>query len=89
MNADMRALLREGILVGLDRSGEYRPTLETLHLGLRQSGHQASRDEVQTELRYLIDKGFVAPEEKAISPERTRFRIAADGRDYLAKEGLA
>jgi len=89
MNSDLRALLREGILVGLNQLGEYQPTLDTLHLGLRQSGYQASKEEVQTEALYLIDKGFVAKEEKAISPERTRYRITADGRDYLAKEGLA
>ena len=89
MNADLRALLREGILIALDRLGEFRPTLDTLHLGLRQSGHVATKEELHAEIQYLADKGFVATEEKLISPERRRYRITAHGRDYLAKEGLS
>ncbi|HEX4085907.1 MAG TPA: hypothetical protein VHY22_13420 [Chthoniobacteraceae bacterium] len=89
MNAEMRALLRNDILMGLDRLGDYEPVLDALHLNLRAMGHQSSRDEVKTELRYLMDKGFVTTREKEISPELTRYRITAAGRDYLAKEGLA
>jgi hypothetical protein len=89
MTAQQRELLRDGILTGLDKLGEYRPTLDTLHLGLRQSGHQVTLDEVKTEVNYLVDKGFISFVEKAISPERRRHRITAAGRDYLAEEGLA
>ncbi len=90
MNTELRALVREGILVSLYKSGSYRPTLAVLFIQLTRAGHAiGSQEEVTRELGYLIDKGFVAEERPVVSPELRQYRITAAGSDYLAERGLA
>ena len=89
MNAEIRELVRGGILTTLQRSGKYHPTPKTLHLGLKQAGYAVTIEEVEEELVYLADKKFVETAVKAISPENRQYRITAAGRDFLAEEGLA
>ncbi len=89
MNAAQRELLRGALLIALEASGNYRPAVATLRIGVRQSGHNVTEEEVKAELQYLIDAGMVAREEKKISPENSGYRITKAGRDHLALEGLA
>jgi hypothetical protein len=42
--------------------------------------------QVEQELEYLKDKGYVESPAKSISPELRTWRINANGRDYLAQQ---
>jgi hypothetical protein len=43
---------------------------------------------VAAEMSYLEDKQLVVAGDKTLSPENREWRIAAEGRDFLAKRGL-
>ena len=55
---------------------------------LRAEGFRTiKREQVEDEIVYLGDKGFLKAEAKAISPEVANYRSTAEGRDYLAQQG--
>lgn len=86
MNAQQREQLRLSLLRFL---GDVSSTLGMNTGMLKQLAQSEGRrglleGEVLVELRYLEDKGLVAPLAKAISPENPAWRITADGRDFLA-----
>lgn len=90
MNAATRELLRQAMLqalapvpsgLGLSAAG--------LRIQVVAVGHAVSETEISAELQYLADKGLVAPVGKILSPELSRWRITAAGRDLLAELGLA
>lgn len=90
MNTITREFLRNNLLIQLAAGGERGLALSTLALGARVAGFRIEKDdELKPELAYLVDKGLAANVSKALSPENGRTRITADGRDYLAQEGLA
>ncbi len=63
--------------------------LATLILGAKLAGFKEADERLAAgELRYLEDKGLVAPADKSLSPENREWRITATGRDYLATRGL-
>lgn len=63
--------------------------LSTLVLGAKIAGFRDASDRaIAAEMSYLVDKGLVVSGDKTVSPENQEWRIAADGRDYLAKRGL-
>ena len=43
-------------------------------------------NDVNFELRYLLDKKLIADVGKVISPELAAWRITAEGRDFLAQQ---
>ena len=89
MTPQQRELLRNHLLLALEASGPYSPTLPVLRVNLRVAGHpHVTDEEIAAELAYLRDKGMAAPETKAVSPENARWRITAAGRDHLATEDL-
>ena len=88
MNAPTRELFRQNLIAQLAANGvAMKPA--ALKIGAKTQGFEPTDDELDAELQYLADKKFVAPVDKAISPELKRWRITADGRDYAATEGLA
>ena len=90
MNAELRELLRVGILTALVASGKYTPAAGVLHFRLKRGGFpELTAEELAVELQYLLDKGLVVETDKRISPENKQYRITAEGRDFLAQEGLA
>jgi hypothetical protein len=89
MTNSTRELLRNTILLQLHQAGERGAAFSTLALGVRVASFRVTDDEISEELAYLRDKGLAVPVTKMISPENSRTRITADGRDYLATEGLA
>ncbi len=91
MNADTRELFRQNLIAQLATNGVAGVGLKPvmLKVGARVGGFEPSDEELDAELLYLSDKGFVVAVAKAISPEMKRWRITADGRDYAAQEGLA
>lgn len=86
MNATDRQQLRLSLLRFLDENvTRYGFELGYLHQCARSEGRpKLSADEVDAELLYLEDKGFIEQPAKAISPELRAWRINAAGRDYLA-----
>lgn len=90
MNSSIREALRVTLLQQLREAGSANSLpLSTIVMGARLNGFEAANeDTVRGELVYLIDKGFVATPQKAISPENKRWRITAAGTDYLAEAGL-
>jgi hypothetical protein len=88
MNTETRQLLRINILRTASAVGSIGVSLDTLRIAARTGGLSATAPELGEEVVYLIDKGLLAPMQKAISPEIARYRITAEGRDLLATEGF-
>jgi len=89
MTPQTRENLRILLLTTLAAARGYAVGIDGLRLGLPAQLRRLDADEITAELAYLIDKGFVAVEAKAISPENREWKITAAGRDFLAMEGLA
>jgi hypothetical protein len=58
------------------------------HLSARVFGFEASVEDIQRELQYLLDKGLVTELPKLLSLENRWYRISANGRDYLAEQEI-
>jgi hypothetical protein len=85
MNNETRELFRTALLRILDANNTQ------FGLGVTALGHlvgaygfTATADEIKVEIQYLQDKQFVATQDKPISPENRRWRITAEGRDFVA-----
>ena len=89
MNSKQRENLRLLILSALDASKPYAIELASLRPALPPSFRALDSADLRAEIDYLVEKGFAKPEEKRISPENKQWTITADGRDFLAMEGLA
>lgn len=88
MSPEPRELFRRALLEALDANGtRYGLGLAALRLHLAPFGFPGSNTaDIERELLYLIDKGFVAEVTKAVSPELRSWRITAPGRDHLASQ---
>ena len=89
MNAATRELFRQNLIAQLSAAAGVGLKSAMLKVGARAGGFEPTDEQIDAELLYLADKTFVAPVDKAISPEMKRWRITAAGRDYAAQEGLA
>jgi hypothetical protein len=89
MNAASRELFRQCLLVQLNQAAPYAVPTGLLKVAAITGGFQVSDQELGAELDYLQGKRLAAEDDKLISPENKRWKITADGRDYLAKQGLA
>ena len=90
MDAEDRERFRNALLAQLDRASAMGLAVRTLVIGARTAGFRTADDEaVRRELEYLGDKGLAKKADKTLSPENQRWRITAEGRDYLAVHGLA
>lgn len=88
--AQARELLRTCLLTSADAAGRYGLSEELALIGTRKYGlRSATVEDIQEEIQYLADKGFLVEVEKQISPENKSWRITATGRDWLANQGLA
>ena len=87
MNPQQRELFRLALLRVLDSNHtRFGLTLPALcHLAPVFGFHAARPDEAESEINYLLDKGYVTPVFKTISPENRAWRITAAGRDFLAE----
>lgn len=90
MNPIQREIFRNQLLLAAKMAAPAGLTIEHFTVHVKLNGFpKATKDEVEAEVTYLRDKGFVAPIEKKISPEIVALRITAAGSDYLAENGLA
>jgi hypothetical protein len=86
MNATDREQLRLSLLRFLDENvTRFGFQLGYLLQRARSEGRpKLTADEVDAEILYLEDKGFIAQPQKQVSPELRAWRITAAGRDFLA-----
>lgn len=90
MNAAIRELLRQGLLQTLAPvPADVGLGTAALRVQVVKIGLEHTEPEIAAEIQYLVDKGLVAPVAKTLSPELSRWRITAAGRDLLATLGLA
>jgi len=88
MTPEQRELFRISLLRVLDANrSQFGFGLTALATLVLRFGFKVGPDDVEPEIIYLEDKGFVTLIGKAISPENRTWRITADGRDYLASNG--
>jgi hypothetical protein len=82
-------LFRDAILRALKASPTAGLNRGTLEIALRLGGFPpATAQDVEREIQYLIDKGFVAEVLKSHSPANKRWRLTAAGMDDLDLRGL-
>lgn len=84
-----REEIRLLILTTIAAAKGYAVPLAGIRMGLPPQHRRMDDDDLRVEVQYLVDKGFAALEGKIISPENREWKITAEGRDFLAMEGLA
>ena len=86
MDTRLREELRKAILrVMEEKTGRYGIPLDAVTLHVRVEGFpDIVRTEVDRELLYLEQQGFIEQALRQISPENRHWRIHAKGRDFLA-----
>jgi hypothetical protein len=90
MTPQRRHQLRTALLIIIESVKPFAAELPLIRIGLPTHGFRAMEDEVVlTELDYLVEKRFVAKDGAKLAPELGKWKITADGRDFLATEGLA
>ena len=89
MTPNQRELYRASLLRVLEANDtKWGLSLPALEVNVAAFGFRGlGLDSTEREVRYLKDKGFVEPINKAISPENQTWRITAAGRDWLATNG--
>lgn len=87
MTPDEREQLRLSLLRFLDANatGRFLGTGLLLQMAKAEGRGELTGAEVEAELRYLLDKGFVEMVAKQISPENKTWRVTAAGRDAFAQ----
>lgn len=79
---------REQVRLCLLRYGQTALSVGLMLSYLRAEGfRRMERAVVEIEVQYLIDKGLMENQTKAVSPEMRAYRTTASGRDYLAEQG--
>ena len=88
MNATQRELFRIEILRTTANCAPQAATLRVLHTYLRPVFLKTTEAEIEVEVQYLVGKGLLTPAAKTLSPENKAWHVSADGRDFLAEQGL-
>lgn len=90
MTPSQRQTFRSFLLTSAAGAGRFGISEELIFHGARASGfHSVTQEEIGEEIQYLVDKGFLVAVDKQISPENKSWRVTAEGRDWLAQQGLA
>jgi hypothetical protein len=89
MNAQQHEIFRETVLRAFKASAGCGLSLTTLDVTLRACGFtRFGAEEIETEVQYFMDKGFVAEVPKSHSIGNRIWRITAAGVDDLERRGL-
>jgi hypothetical protein len=89
MNLQQREIFRDTILRSLKAAAGCGLTLATLEVALRACGFRHFQEaDIEGDLQYLSDKGFMAEVPKSHSLGNRLWRITAAGTDDLEKRGL-
>lgn len=89
MTPELRELFRRELLRQLAEAAPLALRLAALQLHASARGFTVPTSHLQAELDYLVQKGFAAVNDKAISPELPEYKATAAGRDEAARLGLA
>ena len=81
MNAEQKEIYRENILTQLQ--GGFPVHDKTILIGLRCAGFNTNESELNAELEYLIEKGFVRRERAEISAGKKHYKLTAAGVEFL------
>ena len=86
---DHLELFRDALLRSLKTARSAGMNLFTLEMALRLTGFSSlAPGEVQEQIQYFMDKGFIAEVPKSHSPANKIWRLTAAGMDDLEKRGL-
>jgi hypothetical protein len=89
MNATQREIFRETVLRAFKAAAGCGLSLPTLDVALRACGFKGfAAEEIEAEVQYFMDKGFVAEVAKSHSLGNRIWRITAAGTDDLERRGL-
>jgi hypothetical protein len=82
-------LFRDALLRSLKAARSAGMNLFTLEMALRLTGFSTLvRWEVEEQIQYFMDKGFIVEVPKSHSPANRIWRLTAAGMDDLEKRGL-
>lgn len=88
MGAFKRDILRKCILLQLNASYPASMTPFMILQGAKINGLNISDSDMERELEYLRDRGFLTLFRSRLSPGLKRAKISAKGIDYLEAEGF-
>jgi len=89
MNAQQREIFRETVLRAFQASAGCGLSLATLDVALRACGFKGfAPEEIEAQVQYFMDKGFVAEAPKSHSLGNRIWGITAAGVDDLERRGL-
>jgi ribulose bisphosphate carboxylase small subunit len=82
-------LFRDALLRSLKAARSTGMNLFTLEIALRLTGFSClEHEDVEEQIQYFMDKGFIAEVPKSHSPANKIWRLTAVGMDDLEKRGL-
>ncbi|MBC2593054.1 hypothetical protein H5P28_02155 [Ruficoccus amylovorans] len=84
-----RQHLREVILLQLEAAAPAFLPVDTLRTGIRHAGHEITDRILRRELAYLDDKKLIDSALPDLDPADKRYRLAAQGQDFLDANGLS
>lgn len=85
LTPQIREQVRLSILRYCEGALPYGLSAAILRQMLSSEGFKLERDQVQAEIDYVAERGFLKTEVKSISPENAIWKITADGRDERAR----
>jgi hypothetical protein len=90
LNATQREQVRMSTLRYCRQADGFGLSAALLLASLRAEGLRSlGKEEMDAQLRYLVDKGLIAAVDKKISPENASYRITAEGEDFFAQQNPA
>jgi hypothetical protein len=92
MNQATIEQLRIRIVLLVEATRSIGMGFDGLCITLRQAGYKFQNDdELRSEVDYLVEKGLIRlhKEDRRIGPPAERYKITADGRDWLAENHFA
>lgn len=88
MGAFKKDILRKCILLQLNASYPASMTLFMILQGIKINGLNSSEEDIERELEYLRERGFLTLFSSELSAGLKRAKISAKGIDYLESEGF-
>lgn len=75
--------IRHTLLLQLEAAYPVSLPQETLQQGLRLAGFTLTANDLNKELQYLVDKGFIMPIKNELCPACRRYKLSTKGIDFL------